>query len=200
MKVDFSGAWDSGNRIVHSAISRLPNLLMAVIIFAIFAIIAAGGKRFIRRAAWRRHRQSLGILLGQLAQLSIVILGFLIALSVVAPSFQAADLIKILGVGTVAIGFAFQNILQNFLAGILLLISEPFGVGDIISVTGLEGRVEDIQARATVITAENGRRIVIPNAVLFTNPVAVAGPAGEDFGKTVPHKPEHEATTPGSAH
>jgi small conductance mechanosensitive channel len=197
VKVDFSGAWDNGNRIIHSAISRLPNLVMAVVIFAIFALIAAAGKRFIRRAAWRRDRQSLGILLGQLSQLSIVILGFLIALSVIAPSFQAADLIKILGVGTVAIGFAFQNILQNFLAGILLLISEPFKVGDIISVTGLEGRVEDIQARATVITAENGRRVVIPNAVIFTNPVAVAGPAGEDFGKPKPKQGSNTTTLPG---
>ena len=50
--------------------------------------------------------------------------------SIVAPSFQAVDLIKILGIGGVAIGFAFQNILQNFLAGLLLLWTEPFRVGD----------------------------------------------------------------------
>lgn len=91
-----------------------------------------------------------------------------------APSFQAADLIKMLGIGSVAIGFAFQNILQNFLAGILLLVNEPFQLGDFISVTGIEGNVEGIQARATVIKTSEGRDVVIPNAVLFTNPVAVA--------------------------
>jgi hypothetical protein len=89
-------------------------------------------------------------------------------------SFQAADLIKMLGIGSVAIGFAFQNILQNFLAGILLLVNEPFQLGDLISVTGIEGNVDDIQARATVVTTKEGRQVVIPNAVLFTNPVAVA--------------------------
>jgi len=99
--------------------------------------------------------------------------GFLIAISVIAPSFQAADLIKVLGIGTVAIGFAFQNILQNFLAGILLLLQEPFRLGDLISVTGIEGSVSDIQARATVVTTKEGREVVIPNAVIFTNPVAV---------------------------
>ncbi|MGA8554236.1 MAG: mechanosensitive ion channel domain-containing protein, partial [Candidatus Acidiferrales bacterium] len=57
---------------------------------------------------------------------------------------------RMLGIGSVAIGFAFQNILQNFLAGILLLVSEPFRLGDLISVTGIEGNVDDIQARATV--------------------------------------------------
>lgn len=201
MKINLSDAWNSGERILHSAVGRLPNIAMALVIFVVFAIIGAAGKRIARRAAWRhQRRQSLGILLGQLTQLCVIILGFLIALSVIAPSFQAADLIKILGIGSVAIGFAFQNILQNFLAGILLLIQEPFRVGDLISVTGLEGRVEDIQTRATIITAENGRRVVIPNAVLFTNPVAVAGPAGKNFGKTIPGKPEHEATTLTSPH
>ncbi len=103
----------------------------------------------------------------------MAVFGFLVALSAVAPSFHASDLIKMLGVGSVAIGFAFQNILQNFLAGILLLFQEPFHVGDWIAVTGLEGRVEDIQARATLIVDSNSKRIVIPNAVLFTNPVIV---------------------------
>jgi small conductance mechanosensitive channel len=122
----------------------------------------------------RNRRQTLGLLLGQLAQTAIGILGFLIALSVVAPSFHASDLIKVLGIGSVAIGFAFQNILQNFLAGILLLLHEPFKLGDVISVTGLEGRVDDIQTRATIISTANGHRVFIPNAVLFTNPVIVS--------------------------
>ena len=91
----------------------------------------------------------------------------------IAPSFHAADLIKLLGIGTVAIGFAFQNILHTFLAGILLLLQEPFCLGDFISVTGIEGNVSNIQARATILTTKEGRDVVIPNAVIFTNPVAV---------------------------
>jgi len=95
--------------------------------------------------------------MARLVQTSILILGFLIALSVVAPSFKAGDLIKLLGVGTVAIGFAFQNILQNFLAGILLLLQEPFQLGDFISVIGIEGTVYDIQSRATIVSTKDGR-------------------------------------------
>jgi small conductance mechanosensitive channel len=118
-------------------------------------------------------------LLARLVQTGIFVLGFLIAFSVVAPSFRAGDLIKLLGVGSVAIGFAFQNILQNFLAGILLLLQEPFQLGDLISVTGIEGNVDDIQARATVIATKEGRRVVIPNAILFTSPVAVEVATGK---------------------
>jgi small-conductance mechanosensitive channel len=122
----------------------------------------------------RRTHEGLAILFGRLIQTIIAVVGFLIALSVVAPSFQASDLIKLLGISTVAIGFAFQNILQNFLAGILLLLEEPFQIGDLISVTGIEGNIRDVQTRATVITTKEGRKVVIPNAVIFTNPVAVS--------------------------
>ena len=174
MPVDLSNAWKSGIKIVNSAISLLPNIVLAVLIFVVFLLIASAVKSAVRRLARRRQRrQSLGILLGQLAHAAVSVFGFLVAFSAVAPSFHASDLIRVLGIGSVAIGFAFQNILQNFLAGILLLIQEPFQLGDWITITGLEGRVEDIQTRATVISTATGQRIVIPNAILFTNPVVI---------------------------
>lgn len=72
-----------------------------------------------------------------------------------------------------AIGFAFQNILQNFLAGLLLLWTEPFRVGDEIKLDAFEGTVEEIQTRATIIKTYDERRVVIPNADLFTHSVIV---------------------------
>ncbi len=174
MSIDLSNAWKSASRIIDAAVSLLPNAILAAVIFVIFLILASAAKSIVRRLTARKEkRQSLGLLLGQLAQVALVILGFLIALSTIAPSFRASDLIKVLGIGSVAIGFAFQNILQNFLAGILILIHEPFKLGDSISVTGLEGTVDDIATRATVITMADGHRAVIPNAILFTNPVVV---------------------------
>lgn len=173
MGIDLSNAWKSGSRIINSAISLLPNIVLAIVIFVAFLILASGAKSVVKRFSRRRQRrQNLGLLLGQLAQATVIIFGFLVAFSTVAPSFHAGDLIKMLGVGSVAIGFAFQNILQNFLAGILLLLHEPFRIGDWIGATGFEGRVDDIQTRA---------RIVIPNAVLFTNPVVV-GEAAKQSG------------------
>src|SRR6202008_4538097 len=145
-----------------------------------FLFLAAAAKSAVRRIAQRRQRrQSLGLLLGQLAQVAVVVFGFLVAVSAVAPSFHAANLIGALGIGSVAIGFAFQNILQNFLAGILLLLQEPFQLGDFISVTGIEGTVHDIQSRATIVDTKDGKRVVIPNAVIFTSPVAVESTAAK---------------------
>jgi small conductance mechanosensitive channel len=155
-------------------ISLLPNIIIGVLILILFLVVASFARSVARRIALRRlSHQGMALLLARLVHTSIAVLGFLIAISVIAPSFQAADLIKILGIGTVAIGFAFQNILQNFLAGILLLLQEPFRLGDLISVTGIEGNVSDIQARATVVTTKEGREVIIPNAVIFTNPVAI---------------------------
>lgn len=175
MKVDFSLAWKSGAQILNEMLALLPNLVLGLAILVLFLFVASFARAFARRIALRRlSHQGMALLLARLVHTCIAVLGFLIAISVIAPSFQAADLLKILGVGTVAVGFAFQNILQNFLAGILLLLQEPFRLGDLISVTGIEGNVSDIQARATVVTTKEGREVIIPNAVIFTNPVAVS--------------------------
>jgi len=187
MPIDLSNAWKSGSKIINYVISLLPNIVLAIGIFILFLIIASAAKSIVRRVTLRRkRRQSLGILLGQLAYIAMTIFGVLIAISAVAPSFHASDLIGMLGIGSVAIGFAFQNILQNFLAGILLLMQEPFEIGDWIAVTGFEGKVDDIQTRATIIATADGKRIVIPNAVLFTNPVVVGRANTDRQGASVP--------------
>jgi len=174
MAVDFSNAWKTAAKILDDAVALLPNLLLGFVVFAAFLVLAALARSLVRRTVLKRKtHQGIALLVGRIISMSVGTIGFLIALSVIAPSFHASDLIKILGIGTVAIGFAFQNILQNFLAGVILLLEEPFRLGDLISVTGIEGNVHDVQTRATIITTKEGRKVVIPNAVIFTNPVAV---------------------------
>lgn len=153
-------------------LARLPSLGLALIVFFLFYGGSIVTSRLIRRATERR-RHNLGIAFARLASAGVVFLGFLVSLSIVAPSFQAGDLIKVLGIGSVAIGFAFQNILQNFLAGLLLLWTEPFRVGDQIRLDTFEGTVEDIETRATTVKTYDGKRVVIPNADLFTHSVTI---------------------------
>jgi small conductance mechanosensitive channel len=157
---------------IDGVIDRMPELVVALIIFFAFYVLSGFVSRGIRRAVIKR-RQNLAVLFGRLTSGATVAFGFVVALSIVAPSFQAADLIKILGIGGVAIGFAFQNILQNFLAGLLLLWTEPFRVGDEIKIDPYEGRVEEIQTRATIIRTYDDRCVVVPNADLFTHSVVV---------------------------
>jgi small conductance mechanosensitive channel len=169
-----STAWDSANHIVSTFVKLLPNLILAIVVFLIFVVVARLCKwLFERLGSHRRMRRNAAILLGKLVQLIVLVAGFLIAIPIISPSFTFGNLITTLGISTVAIGFAFQNILQNFLAGILLLLHEPFQVGDYITVTGFEGEVKAIRSRDTIIQTKDGTHVVIPNATLFMNPVVV---------------------------
>jgi small conductance mechanosensitive channel len=164
--------WVSAQHMADNLLARLPSLAVATVVFLIFYFASAVLSRIIGRAT-KQHHRNLGVVFARLAGAAVVLLGMLVAFSIVAPSFQAGDLIKVLGIGSVAIGFAFQNILQNFLAGLLLLWAEPFRVGDQIKLDVFEGTVEEIQTRATTIKTYDGRRVVIPNAELFTHSVTV---------------------------
>ncbi len=93
--------------------------------------------------------------------------------TIVFPSVTPANLFSLLRVGGVAIGFAFRDILQNLLAGILLLITRTFRIGDQIVVGEAGGTVEDIQVRATIIRAYDNVRVVIPNTDLLTDRITV---------------------------
>ncbi len=159
---------------LNNAIIRLPDFVLAIIIFFVFYFVASKIKLLVKRFT-RRYRQArnLGIVLGRLAQGTIILIGLFVALSVIIPTFKAGDLVQLLGISGVAIGFAFRDILQNFLAGILILLTEPFQIDDQIVFKGFEGTVENIQTRATTIRTYDGRRIVIPNSELFTNAVTV---------------------------
>ena len=155
-------------------LERLPYLALAVIVFVAVALAGMGVRAGVRAIAQRNRRHyNLGLVLGRLAQSLIVFLGLLIALVIAIPGFTAGELVSILGLSGVAIGFAFRDIIQNFLAGILLLLAEPFRIGDQIVLDSFEGTVEEIQIRATLIRTYDGRRVVVPNSRLFVNTVTV---------------------------
>ena len=166
-------AWQQLISMVKGTIELLPNILIAIIVFILFWIIAKFSRRFIKNFTKRKQSRNLGLVLARLSQGFIILIGAFVALAIVIPSFKPGDLVQLLGVSGVAVGFAFRDILQNFLAGILILITEPFTINDQIVFKDFEGTVENIQTRATTIKTYDGRRIVIPNAELFTNSVTV---------------------------
>ncbi|GGA45222.1 mechanosensitive ion channel family protein [Okeania sp. KiyG1] len=101
------------------------------------------------------------------------VIGVIIACVIAFPGLKLGDIIATLGLGSVAVGFAFQDIFKNFLAGILLLLQEPFRIGDQIIVDDYEGTVEEIDIRTTKIRTYNGERVILPNANVFTSAVQV---------------------------
>lgn len=174
MSFDVAQATAGLHALIANLSQRLPYMAVALIVFIVFYIAGIVLRRTAARFTLRtRRHHSVGIVLGRLGQGMLVLLGLLIALVIAVPGFTPGQLISVLGLSSVAIGFAFRDILQNFLAGILLLLSEPFRIGDQIKSGDFEGTVENIETRATSIVTCDGRRIVMPNSTLFVNPVTV---------------------------
>lgn len=174
MHIDLRNALKQIQALVNDFLTLLPNLVLGALMLGLAFVLAKYVSGLVRSLA-ERASQSRGValLLGRIAQYVVLIVGFLVALSTVLPSFKASDLIQVLGIGGVAVGFAFKDIFQNFLAGIIILVSRPFKIGDQIVVKTFEGNVEDIQTRATIIRTYDNRVVVIPNTVLFTEEVTV---------------------------
>ncbi|HZD57862.1 MAG TPA: mechanosensitive ion channel [Anaerolineales bacterium] len=174
MDIDITPALERINEMATNFIASLPNLVLAIIVFVLFFLLAKGIQLLVRRVAIRSGLGvGAGLVFGRLVQWGTVLAGLVIAASVVFPSLQAGNIVELLGITSIAIGFAFRDVAQNFLAGILLLLTRPFRIGDQIIVSGFEGTVEDIQTRATFIRMYDGRRVVIPNANLFIESVIV---------------------------
>lgn len=158
----------------HSAAAFLPGLLLGLVVFGLGLIVVRGIRAAVTRAASLREASAgSAAVLGRIAGGVATLVVFLIAATVAFPSVSAADLFGLLGIGGVAIGFAFRDVLQNLLAGILILITRPFRIGDQIRHGEQEGTVEDIWVRATVLRTYDNRRILIPNAALFTDKIEV---------------------------
>ena len=174
MNLDISDATAALQVMVANFVMRLPQIILGIIVFFLFFFLGKFVRNLVRKIAERnKQHYSLGLVLGRLAQSVIFFLGLLIALVIAIPSFKASQLVNVLGLSSVAFGFAFRDILQNFLAGILILLSEPFRIGDQIKINDFEGTVKEIQTRATFIDTYDGRTVVIPNSNLFTNSVTV---------------------------
>lgn len=156
------------------AATRLaPNVIVALLFVIFIWYFARLIGYLLCKTAATRGRGNLGEVFGGFVRWAIFAFGAMIALTIVLPNLNPADLVAGLGIGTVAIGFAFKDILQNWLAGMLLLLNQPFNVGDEISVNGREGTVERIESRATLIRTYDGQRVIIPNAELYTDVVQV---------------------------
>jgi small conductance mechanosensitive channel len=158
---------------VNGFFLQLPNIIAAIVFLIVAWFAAKGVAAMIRKLAHRGDRYDLGALLGSIAFGAIMIAALLMAAAIVFPSVKPSDVLATLGIGSVAIGFAFKDILQNLFAGLLLLIRRPFRGGDQIVVKDYEGTVEHIESRATLLKTYDGRRVIIPNADLYIAPVVV---------------------------
>lgn len=155
-------------------VQALPSLIIAlVVLFATWVVARIAVSAVSRLTGRTTLRDDLKQLIDTLIRLVVWIFGVLIALTVAIPSFTPAGAFASLGVGALAIGFAFQDIFENFLAGVLIMLREKMNIGDTIECEGLLGKVEKITLRETHIRQFSGELTVVPNSMLFKNPVEI---------------------------
>jgi small-conductance mechanosensitive channel len=134
-----------------------------VLTVVVARLVRSGVLRALRRSRAERHVE---VVVATLAYYAAVGVGVLVALSL--GGVNLGVLVGSLGLATVALGFALQDIVSNFTAGIVLLLEHPFTEGDHIAIAEAEGEVEEIRVRATRLRAPDGQLVLVPNKLLFT--------------------------------
>lgn len=156
-------------RFWEAASALLPQLLIAVLFLVLSFYLARLLTDLLKRVLVKRHATfEITQLLTQITYWSIVAFGIISALQrfVDVTAFLAG-----LGILGFTIGFALQNIMQNFVAGIILLIQRPFHAGDVVTVAGFDGTILSVELRTTEMRTTDGRMVTIPNATILSNPI-----------------------------
>jgi small-conductance mechanosensitive channel len=148
----------------------IPDLIAALITFVVSMLLSGVAYRWVRRS-WKKRLEDPETLrlIARIARWSIIVLGTIVALDQV--NFDVTGFLAGLGIAGVTIGFALQDISRNFVAGILLLVRQPFDIGDAVKVAGYSGTVLDITTRDTVFKTWDGEMVIMPNIDVFTNPI-----------------------------
>ena len=179
------------NQFIDSLIRGIPNLLTALAIFIVSLYLARLVSNLLHRVLVAR-RAPAGViqLLGELTFWSIVVAGTISALQ---RFFEVTAFLTGLGIIGFTVGFALQDIMKNFASGVILLLQQPFHVGETIGVSGFDGTVTAIDLRSTEIIAADGRVVILPNANLLSNPIVNYSRANQrrvDFSLNLSHNSE----------
>ncbi len=157
---------------VESFVLLLPNLVLAVLIVVAAAFLARTVRRIVEGVLHRttdRAPQAKNVvgLVATLAYVAVLAAGTFIALTVLDLDGLVTTLLAGAGVVGLALGFAFQDIASNFIAGVLMAIRNPFLVGEIIETSGFTGTVREISLRSTIIDTFQGQKVILPNAKVY---------------------------------
>lgn len=148
-------------------------LSVAIAVIAAFAVAARLAMPLVRWFLDRRGRPSYTRVFSGLFRVAVVLIGCLFSLTLAFPSVRVADVLAIFGIVSVAAGFAFKDSFENLLAGVLLLLRDPFMSGDQVTIADRDGTVEGVTVRETLLRGHDGRRYFIPNAKVMTDVIEV---------------------------
>ena len=151
-------------------LTLLPSLIAALVVFAVGLYLASIVRRLVRKGMERRTKNPQPItLISQLAYWLAITLAAALSLQMIG--FNLTAFLAGLGIAGITIGFALQDVGKNFIAGLLMLIQQPFEIGEFIEVGGYAGKVIAIDLRATQIRTSDGKLVLIPNGEVIITPI-----------------------------
>ena len=156
----------------RALILQLPNLAVAVAVVVAFWLLARlarnVAKRLLRRVS---HSEQVNWLVSQAVFLALMTTGAFMALGILGLQKTVASLLAGAGILGLALGFAFQDIATNFMAGIYLSVEHPFRRGHMIKTKDWLGVVQHVSLRFTEILTQQGEVVLVPNKHVFENPI-----------------------------
>jgi small conductance mechanosensitive channel len=153
-------------------ILALPNFLLAVLIVVVSWVLARGARNVVRRLLRRvSHSEQVTYLLCQMAYIAVLVAGTFAALGILGLQKTVASLLAGAGIIGLALGFAFQEIAANLMAGIYLSVRRPFRPGHLIKSRDYFGTVVEVNLRWTQLLTQQGQLVLIPNKQVFENPI-----------------------------
>ncbi|MBB1470418.1 mechanosensitive ion channel [Pseudoalteromonas sp. SG41-5] len=151
-------------------ISHIPNFIVAVIIAIVFSILARFLGSMMRNVLRRSlDSQQIADLMASIFKMIVLCVGLFVALDFIGLKGTVTSLLAGAGIVGLAIGFAFQDMTENLIAGIAMGIRKPFKTGDVIKTDDVFGNVRSINLRNTLIENFYGQLILVPNKILFRN-------------------------------
>lgn len=168
----FEDIWINVQDYYDNIVNLLPKIIIAAIVFAFLYFLANRSRNFVNtRLTSRMDDPLLAAFLSRVVKITLVIIACLIALQILGLAGMAAGIVTGASVSAIVIGFAFKDIGENFLAGIMMAFNRPFKIGDIVELDGNKGVVVALNLRNSRIKTFDGKDIFIPNANVVKNPV-----------------------------
>ncbi len=137
-------------------------VLGAVVILAVGLLLARWVGSMTARALERKTLEP-PVRLLLVRSIKVIVLIFTLVIALDKFGFQVAPLVAGIGVAGIGIGIALQGVLGNLVAGLSIILTKPFRVGDYIQLVGVQGQVSTIELFSTVLVNPDRSRVVIPN-------------------------------------
>lgn len=174
--MDLSGALQNSLTEVtgwlEAFVRMLPELVVAILLLLLFVALAKGARSAVQALMNRATDHGpVKSLVGTAAYVAVLALGVFLALGILQLDKTVTSLLAGVGILGLALGFAFQDIAENFIAGVLISVRRPFTDGDLIESNGFMGRVEEVDLRTTLVRMPQGHVVRIPNGEVYGEPL-----------------------------